>query len=84
MPSLDSWVANVVINPSVELQGPWVWVPANLLQAEDRAHRIGQVNPVNVRYLCAAGTLDDIVWPAVKRKLETLVGRCRLTLSNPS
>ena len=30
------------------------------------------MNPVNVRYLCAAGTLDDIVWPAVKRKLENL------------
>ena len=48
------------------------WVPAAMLQAEDRAHRIGQVNPVNVRYICAAGTLDDIVWPTVKRKLETL------------
>ena len=48
------------------------WVPAAMLQAEDRAHRIGQKNPVNVRYLCAAGTLDDIVWPAVSRKLERL------------
>ena len=48
------------------------WVPAAMLQAEDRAHRIGQTNPVNVRYLCAAGTLDDIVWPAVSRKLERL------------
>ena len=48
------------------------WVPAAMLQAEDRAHRIGQKHPVNVRYLCAAGTLDDIVWPAVSRKLEQI------------
>ena len=43
-----------------------------MLQAEDRAHRMGQKNPVNVKYLCAAGTADDIVWPAIRRKLENL------------
>ena len=48
------------------------WVPSAMLQAEDRAHRMGQKNPVNVKYLCAAGTADDIVWPAVRRKLENL------------
>ena len=48
------------------------WVPSAMLQAEDRAHRMGQKNPVNVKYLCAAGTADDIVWPAIRRKLENL------------
>lgn len=35
------------------------WTPGSLEQAEDRAHRIGQLGQVNVTYLCAAGTLDD-------------------------
>jgi hypothetical protein len=32
---------------------------ALLRQAEDRAHRKGQVNCVNVYFLCAKGTCDD-------------------------
>lgn len=27
---------------------------------------------MNVRFLCAAGTLDDVMWPAISRKLERL------------
>ena len=50
------------------------WTPAILLQAEDRAHRIGQKNNVNVYYLLAKGTLDDAIWPLVSRKLD-IVGK---------
>lgn len=46
------------------------YVPGDLLQAEDRVHRISQSNPVDVRYLCADNTLDDHVWRMVHRKLR--------------
>lgn len=46
------------------------FVPGDLLQAEDRVHRIGQTLPVDVRYLCADNTLDDHVWRMVQRKLR--------------
>ena len=48
------------------------WVPANHLQAEDRAYRIGQNKMVNVYYVTAPGTLDDAVWTVLRRKLEIL------------
>lgn len=35
------------------------WVPANLSQAEDRAHRIGQTNAVLVQHLVLEGSLDQ-------------------------
>ena len=35
------------------------WVPANLSQAEDRAHRIGQTNSVLVQHLVLEGSLDQ-------------------------
>ncbi len=48
------------------------WVPANHLQAEDRAYRIGQQRMVNVYYVTAPGTLDDTVWDVLSRKLAIL------------
>jgi len=56
------------------------WTPAALLQAEDRVHRIGQTAArVQVTYLLGAGTLDEALWAALKRKSrvlgETLEGR---------
>lgn len=48
------------------------WTPGDIIQAEDRAHRIGQVSSVNVYYLLANDTVDDIIWDVVQSKLETL------------
>ncbi|KAL2653918.1 hypothetical protein R1flu_022046 [Riccia fluitans] len=48
------------------------WTPGDLVQAEDRAHRIGQESAVNVYYLHAHDTIDDFIWDAVQHKLENL------------
>ena len=48
------------------------WNPGVLMQAEDRAHRIGQKDSVIVQYLLGKGTFDDYLWPMLVRKLSTL------------
>ncbi|XP_013410216.1 DNA annealing helicase and endonuclease ZRANB3-like isoform X2 [Lingula anatina] len=44
------------------------WTPGTLEQCEDRAHRIGQQNRVNVHYLVAKGTMDEWMWSMINRK----------------
>lgn len=44
--------------------------PGVIIQAEDRAHRIGQTLPVNVHYLIARGTVDEILWSMIRRKVK--------------
>ncbi|CAM9140849.1 unnamed protein product, partial [Laminaria digitata] len=46
------------------------WTPAQLLQAEDRCHRIGQSTVVKVQYLVAKGSLDDALWPLIQQKVS--------------
>ncbi|TXG71515.1 hypothetical protein EZV62_000094 [Acer yangbiense] len=48
------------------------WTPGDLIQAEDRVHRIGQVSSVNIYYLLANDTVDDIIWDVVQNKLDNL------------
>lgn len=48
------------------------WTPAQLLQAEDRCHRIGQATVVNVQYLVAKGSLDDALWPLIQQKVSNM------------
>eukprot|EP01119_Soliformovum_irregulare_P025295 TRINITY_DN9328_c0_g1_i3.p1 TRINITY_DN9328_c0_g1~~TRINITY_DN9328_c0_g1_i3.p1 ORF type:complete len:386 (-),score=122.09 TRINITY_DN9328_c0_g1_i3:45-1202(-) len=48
------------------------WNPGTLKQAEDRAHRIGQENYVDIRYLIGKGTSDELMWKMLKHKLEIL------------
>ena len=42
--------------------------PEIMFQAEDRVHRIGQESPVQVTYLLAPKTTDDINWGLIKKK----------------
>ncbi|XP_024918595.1 DNA annealing helicase and endonuclease ZRANB3 isoform X3 [Cynoglossus semilaevis] len=49
------------------------WNPGQIKQAEDRAHRIGQVSSVNVHYLIAKGTFDTVMWSMLNRK-ENVTG----------
>ncbi|KAI8476387.1 MAG: P-loop containing nucleoside triphosphate hydrolase protein [Monoraphidium minutum] len=46
------------------------WNPASLMQAEDRAHRVGQEKPVKIYYLVAPGSADEEVWRKLTSKLH--------------
>lgn len=48
------------------------WNPGSLLQAEDRAHRIGQKDCVLVQYLLAKKTIDETMWDTVRKKLHVV------------
>jgi SWI/SNF-related matrix-associated actin-dependent regulator 1 of chromatin subfamily A len=44
------------------------FTPAVMMQAEDRAHRIGQEhNCVNVHYLFGAETIDETIFPKLRK-----------------
>jgi SWI/SNF-related matrix-associated actin-dependent regulator of chromatin subfamily A-like protein 1 len=44
------------------------WTPAKHDQAEDRCHRLGQLDTVNATYLLAAGTVDETIATLLERK----------------
>src|SRR5262245_48849423 len=48
------------------------WVPANHIQAEDRAYRIGQHRAVTVEYMLASGTLDAYIAELLELKLALI------------
>src|SRR5258705_4976757 len=48
------------------------WVPANHLQAEDRAYRLGQTDRVTVEYMLADGTLDVFIASLLEAKLRLI------------
>ncbi len=48
------------------------WNPGSLIQAEDRAHRIGQHDCVFVKYLLAKQTFDDSMWKTIQRKFDVI------------
>ena len=62
------------------------FVPADILQAEDRLHRIGQHKTVDYRYLLVSGGIDEHIFRIISRKLKVLQkvldgSECRLQFS---
>ena len=53
----------------VYIVDPW-WNPAAEDQAADRAHRLGQQNPVLIQRLVARDTIEERILALQKRKLE--------------
>ena len=43
-----------------------------MVQAEDRAHRIGQAQSVTVYYLCSDDTIDNLIYPRLRLKSEVI------------
>uniref|UniRef100_A0A914HB61 Uncharacterized protein n=1 Tax=Globodera rostochiensis TaxID=31243 RepID=A0A914HB61_GLORO len=48
------------------------WNPSLMIQAEDRAHRVGQKDSVHVQYLLARKTVDMDIWALLGSKLKVL------------
>lgn len=48
------------------------WTPNAIIQAEGRAHRIGQDRQVTCYFLLASNTVDDVLWPMLIEKQRNL------------
>lgn len=48
------------------------WTPSIMTQAEDRAHRIGQQNSVNIYYMHGPETIDDILYQILADKSQVV------------
>lgn len=46
------------------------WVPSDLLQAEDRCHRIGQRSSVNCYYFIGEKTIDEDIYELLMKKMQ--------------
>ncbi|KAL9647724.1 hypothetical protein ABK040_015212 [Willaertia magna] len=48
------------------------WNPGTLEQCEDRCHRIGMKNEIDVKYLFMKGTVDEIIWNLISNKIDVV------------
>lgn len=48
------------------------WTPSVLLQAEDRVHRVGQAQAVQIHYMIGRGTVDEYLWRMLGTKLRVV------------
>lgn len=65
-------VAISLVGADLMIFGDLSWEPAKLLQAEGRGHRHGSTTRLLVRYVVAAGTIDEHVQNAVVEKLAAI------------
>lgn len=61
---LNFTAANVVVFAELS------WVPGDIKQCEDRAHRIGQNQNVSVKFLLGRDSIDEIIWKTLQNKLD--------------
>lgn len=48
------------------------WLPANMLQAEDRCHRIGQTKITNIYYLYTEASIEKTMVELLSKKLQAI------------
>jgi SWI/SNF-related matrix-associated actin-dependent regulator of chromatin subfamily A-like protein 1 len=48
------------------------WIPANMLQAEDRCHRIGQTRKTNIYYLYTEASVEKTMVELLSKKLKAI------------
>lgn len=58
------------------------YTPGVLMQAEDRCHRIGQTNAVQIHYLIAMDSIDEILWTCLQRKIIVTTATLNGKISN--
>ncbi|CDR97445.1 helicase conserved C-terminal domain containing protein, putative [Babesia bigemina] len=59
------------------------WVPGLMIQAEDRAHRMGTKHRViNIHYLIAENSVEEMMWRVINRKWEGVTATLNGETSN--
>lgn len=49
-----------------------MWSPSDHQQAEDRAYRIGQKNNVQINYFVFKGSIEEMIWKTLSKKLGVI------------
>ena len=63
---LNLFAGNTVV--FVEL----LWNVKDMLQSEDRAHRLGQTKPVTVYYLLINNSVDSLMWQSLNSQVKNM------------
>jgi SWI/SNF-related matrix-associated actin-dependent regulator 1 of chromatin subfamily A len=66
--NIDTAVGYTATKASTVLFVDLPWTTADLKQAEDRAHRIGQLNSVTIKYVIAKNTIEENILQLLRAK----------------